>query len=73
MHFAYTHCQKNKCVAKIKDFVQLVKRQWGWKVKIIFSNNKVSLGKDFKILIRDKGIIHYTTMAGTLEQNPFAE
>jgi transposase InsO family protein len=73
MHFGYTHHQKNKCVAKIRDFFQLVERQWGWKVKIIFSNNKASLGKDFKTLIRDKGIIHYTTIPGTPEQNSFAE
>jgi hypothetical protein len=27
MHFTYTHYQKNECVTKIKDFVQLVERQ----------------------------------------------
>jgi transposase InsO family protein len=73
MHFAYTHRQKNECVAKIRDFVQLVERQWGQKVKIIFSNNKASLGKDFKTFIASKGIIHHTSVPGTPEQNSFAE
>jgi transposase InsO family protein len=73
MHFAYTHYQKNECVAKIKDFVQLVERQWERKVKTIFSNNEVSLGRDFKTFIAGKGIIHQTSVPGTPEQNGFAE
>jgi transposase InsO family protein len=73
MQFTYTHRKKNECVAKIKDFVQLVQQQWGYKVKTIFSDNKMSFGRDFKTFIASEGIVHHTSVPGTPEQNSFAE
>jgi Integrase core domain len=74
MTWMYLLKTKDEVKRVFKEFVTMVKTQFGKTVKVIRSDNGTEyVNHDLKIFFKNEGIVHETSCVGTPQQNGIAE
>jgi hypothetical protein len=63
--FIYPQLSKTQIILNLKHFIQLVTTQWQQSVKILKTNGKKALIKDFTNWLGSKGMILEQTISDT--------